>query len=140
MKTGETYELELEVNRPDGANRWVIARGEGAKDGSGQVVRLYGTIQDITERKIAEEALRELGEKLQILVEEAIVGACIIRERRFVFVNRRTCEMLGYSMEELLDLKDMLEIVHPDDREMTAENMRSGLKVKLKLPITKSDY
>ena len=128
LKTGEAYELELEVNRPDGANRWVTARGKGVKDSSGRVVRLYGTIQDITERKISGEALRELGEKLQILVEEALVGAYIIRERRFVFVNRRTCEILGYSMEELLGLKDMLEIVHPDDREMTTENMRRRLE------------
>jgi PAS domain S-box-containing protein len=92
-----------------------------------------GKAEDALERsrghqKISEEEARELGEKLQILVEEALVGAYIIRERRFVFVNRRTCEMLGYSMEELLGLKDMLEIVHPDDREMTAENMRKRLE------------
>jgi PAS domain S-box-containing protein len=92
-----------------------------------------GKAEDALERsrghqKVSEEEARELGEKLQILVEEALVGAYIIRERRFVFVNRRTCEMLGYSMEELLGLNDMMEVVHPDDRALTAENMRKRLE------------
>jgi signal transduction histidine kinase len=60
LATGEPYELELEVVRPDGAVRQPLARGRAARDGLGRVVRLYGTLQDVTEQKRAEEESAKL--------------------------------------------------------------------------------
>jgi PAS domain S-box-containing protein len=54
LKTGEPYEIELEVVCEDGTRRWTTARGEAERDSSGQVAELRGTILDITERKRAE--------------------------------------------------------------------------------------
>jgi PAS domain S-box-containing protein len=60
LRTGTAYELELEMIRSDGIKRWISARGEAQRDTSGRIVRLRGTVQDITERKQAEEALSAL--------------------------------------------------------------------------------
>ena len=58
LETGEPYQLELELIRPDGTTRWVNAFGGATYDNHGRVTGLHGTVQDITERKQAEEALR----------------------------------------------------------------------------------
>jgi PAS domain S-box-containing protein len=58
------YELDLEIVRPNGATRWITARGEAVSDTAGNVVGLRGTSQDITERKLAEEALSKVSQKL----------------------------------------------------------------------------
>ncbi|OFV99811.1 MAG: hypothetical protein A3F68_05025, partial [Acidobacteria bacterium RIFCSPLOWO2_12_FULL_54_10] len=56
LATGEPYELELELIRPDGDHRWIIAQGEaGVRGETGRVLRLHGIGQDITERKRLEE-------------------------------------------------------------------------------------
>lgn len=57
MRTGEPYGLELEIVRKDGPNRRTVTRGEPIKDETGTVIGLRGTLQDITERKEAEEAI-----------------------------------------------------------------------------------
>ena len=57
LRIGKAYELELEMVRPDGSKRWVMARGEVQRDATGQIVQLRGTAQDITERVRAKEAL-----------------------------------------------------------------------------------
>jgi PAS domain S-box-containing protein len=54
--SGETYQLELEGFRADGTRICVAARGEAVRDVNGDVVQLRGTMQNITERKMAEEA------------------------------------------------------------------------------------
>jgi PAS domain S-box-containing protein len=54
LKTGQSYEIELEVVCGDGSRRWTTARGEAERDSSGQVAELRGTILDITDRKRAE--------------------------------------------------------------------------------------
>ncbi|MCD6052126.1 MAG: histidine kinase, partial [Verrucomicrobia bacterium] len=52
------YEFDAEVVRSDGTHRWVTARGEMVRDAVGKVTGMRGTVQDITERKEVEEALR----------------------------------------------------------------------------------
>jgi PAS domain S-box-containing protein len=57
MQTGAPYEVDLEQSSTDGLRRWVVARGEAVRDGNGRIVGLRGTVQQITERKQAENAL-----------------------------------------------------------------------------------
>ena len=64
LQTGAPYELVLEMVRADGAHRWVRARGETHRDSAGNIARLRGTVQDITERKLAEEALSSMNGRL----------------------------------------------------------------------------
>jgi PAS domain S-box-containing protein len=59
-ETGEPYELETEMVRPDGTRFWAITRGEAVRGPTGAVVKLHGTSQDITERKRAEQERERL--------------------------------------------------------------------------------
>lgn len=68
--TGESYEIELEHVREDGAHRWHLAHGEVVRDSVGRMIKLRGIAQDITERKQAEEALKEANATLEKKVEE----------------------------------------------------------------------
>ena len=63
MKTGEQYQLELELTRPDGTIRNVNAFGGAKYDNDGKFTGLYGTLQDISKRKNAEKMLEDLIEK-----------------------------------------------------------------------------
>jgi diguanylate cyclase (GGDEF)-like protein/PAS domain S-box-containing protein len=70
-------------------------------------------------RTMAVDRLRESEAYYSSLVELAAIGISHVDlNGRFVFVNRRLCEMLGYSREELLELS-IPEISHPDDRQVT---------------------
>ena len=65
LRTGAPYQLELELIRPDGTTRWVNAFGGTTYDNHGLVTGLHGTLQDITERKRAEEAKAKLENQRQ---------------------------------------------------------------------------
>ena len=64
LDSGAPYELVLEMVRADGTHRWVTARGEAHRDSTGRIAGLRGTVQDITERKLAEEALSSVNGRL----------------------------------------------------------------------------
>ena len=74
-------------------------------------------IADITERKQVEEALRESEERFRTAFDEAAVGMAITGlDGNFRRVNRALCDIVGYSAEELLQMR-FHEITHRDDRE-----------------------
>ncbi|MGD1950986.1 MAG: putative bifunctional diguanylate cyclase/phosphodiesterase [Leptolyngbyaceae cyanobacterium] len=76
-------------------------------------------VQDISDRKRAEIALRDSEERYRAIYNQASVGlANGTADGRFVDVNPRFCEMLGYSREELL-AQPIEKIIHPDDRAQT---------------------
>ncbi|MFB2918376.1 MULTISPECIES: PAS domain S-box protein [Aerosakkonema] len=56
---GKNYEHEIRIFRPDGSMRYTLGKGQAVFDEAGQVVKLFGTVQDITERKLAEQALQK---------------------------------------------------------------------------------
>jgi PAS domain S-box-containing protein len=62
--TGAPYELVLEMVRADGTHRWIMGRGEVQRDSTGRVAGLRGTVQDITARKFADEALSSVNRRL----------------------------------------------------------------------------
>ncbi|OLP20144.1 hypothetical protein BST81_01540 [Leptolyngbya sp. 'hensonii'] len=64
--TPQSYELEFRAVRPDGSLRHLQARGEPILNPEGQLIRLVGTILDITDRKQAEEQLRQTNEQLAL--------------------------------------------------------------------------
>jgi len=65
IAAGEPYECDAEVVRPDGGRRWVTARGEALRDDHGEIAVLHGTVQDITERKLAELNLARRNQELE---------------------------------------------------------------------------
>lgn len=64
VRDGEPYDLELQLHMPDGRRKWVRALGRAVRD-NGRTVRLEGITQDITDRRAAEEAVRDLNAQLE---------------------------------------------------------------------------
>lgn len=94
-------------------------------DASGHAIGVASLVQDITDRKRAEEELRESEQRFRATFEQAAVGfALIALDGRFLRVNQRFCEILGYTETELLAL-GFLEITHPDDRLLDTEWMQA---------------
>lgn len=70
LKTGAPYELDLEGRRTDGTKLWLTSRGEAVAADGGHPICLRGTTQDITERKLSEEALINMSGRLITAQEE----------------------------------------------------------------------
>lgn len=109
------YNTDYRIVLSDGLERVIHAEGEVVRDKAGQTVQMFGTVQDITERKMAEEVLRNSEEKFRKFFDMPLIGAAVTSpEKRFVQVNDKLCEMFGYSREELLRTS-WDQITHPDD-------------------------
>jgi PAS domain S-box-containing protein len=108
--------IEYRIVRPDtGETRWLARRGEPVRDPATGAMRWYGVVFDISDRKAAEEALKEREGLLSAFIDQATAGfAQVDLSGRFTLVNDRFCEIAGRSREELLTLT-MIEITHPDD-------------------------
>jgi len=107
----------------DGVMRWinqgvsVFFAGEGSER---RAVRMLGVVQDITERKQAEEALRESEEKFRSLAETSSAVIYVYQGEDLIYVNNAAERITGYSREELLR-KNFWEIFHPDVQGLVRE-------------------
>ncbi len=91
------------VRRGDATERWVHGRGRLFFDAAGRPVRMIGTIQDVTERKHAEQELQRSRSLYHDLVETAqdLIWQCDT-EGRYVYLNGAFETVFGYQLEEML--------------------------------------
>ena len=108
-------ELEFRVILPDGTVRFISGRGEIVHNDTDNQIHMAGTAQDITERKKAEEALAKSESAFRATFEQAAVGmARVAPDGRWLEVNQRLCEVVGYTRDELLAMTYQ-DVMHPDD-------------------------
>ena len=98
------------------------------RDSDGQIVAGIEVVRDITERKKAEAALFSAESKFRNLVEQSIIGIYIIRDDRFVYVNPKFAEIVGYTQEELLSSVKVMDLILEEDRKLVAENVSKRLR------------
>ena len=136
VREGRVVRQELQLTRRDGERIWAAVTAEVVRGPSGEILHYDGEVEDITERKAAERALRETEERFRLLVETAFDGISITefdqkeRKRRLVFCNNRYVEMSGLSLEELDEADDLSAHVrvHPPHGgwDETAERAEGG--------------
>jgi PAS domain S-box-containing protein len=122
-RIGFVRDKELRLKKRDGTPIWGSCTARATFEPNGSIRWMDGVIEDITERKEAEE-LR------QALLDQSLLGVAVLTEDGFVFANDRFAEMMGRSVEELLGASetDRSRMVHPDDwpmvRERTVDRLR----------------
>ena len=112
--------VEFRIRRPDGTLRWLAENARVIRDATGKVLHYEGTLVDITARKEAEQALHGSEERYRALVEHSQDGVFIQQDGRYVYVNPRYAEMLGYAPEDLTGL-EFMRVIAPEDRPMMLE-------------------
>ena len=101
-KTGTDWNFECRIRRADGEIRWIWAAGRHIHGAGGEIRRMAGVIQDVTERKLAEEALRESEEQFRTLAN-AIPQLCwMANADGWIFwYNDRWYEYTGTTPEQM---------------------------------------
>lgn len=103
IEDGTPYELDLQLKLPSNATRWATARGEVESYADGKPTRLRGTIQEITQRKRAEEQIRKANAELQTVLGSITEGLLILdKEWKFTFLNKQGAVILGADAERLI--------------------------------------
>ena len=115
------FDVEYRITHADGEIRWVWERGMGVVDGDGRLVAIEGVIQDITQRRRVEDALRETERRYRSIFEHATEGIYQTSpEGRYLAANPALAKIYGYTTpEELIaDLSDIQHqlYVNPDRR------------------------
>ena len=119
---------EYRILRPDGTVRWLVDRGFAVKDSNGEVVRIAGITEDITERRQALEALQESEEKFRTVTEQSPNMIFINRQGRVVYANRKCEQIMGYSRDEFYAPEfDFMTLVAPEYRELVLSNFQKHM-------------
>jgi PAS domain S-box-containing protein len=114
---GNPYEQEYRVVHADGSVRWVLDRARTVCDSAGKSLRLTGVIMDITDRKLAEEALRESEERYRNVVETQTEMICRFQpDTTLTFVNDAYCRYFERSRDQLVGTKFIELIPEPARR------------------------
>jgi PAS domain S-box-containing protein len=108
LQHGKYYSVDYRVRRPDGFERYLVEQARIVRDESGNAVQMLGTVQDITERKLAEEALRESEGRFRILFERSPEAIFILDPHAaesilpIVDCNEAACAQSGHDRRDLL--------------------------------------
>ena len=124
QKTGQSFDHEYRIVRPDDSVRWIWNRGFPVRDDAGQVIRHVGVAVDITEHKRTVEALQnEKGFSESVI--DSLPDAFYVLDRRGQPLrwNKNAEIVLGYSREELAALAP-LAMVAEDERPLLVSKMR----------------
>jgi PAS domain S-box-containing protein len=129
---GIPYNEEMEIITSKGKRLWIRTIGVAIKDENGKIIKLHGSFQDISERKEAEEKLKEMHVRLELAMQSANMAwwEMDITTGHVIF-EKRKAEMLGYDPENFTHYTDFVSLLHPDDKKKAMDAMQKHLDASL---------
>ncbi len=139
-REGTVRGFETRLRRADGSVIWVRESARTVCDADGRVACYEGMIEDITERKQAEEALRQSEERYRRLVDLAPDGIVVHSQGRFVFANEAAARILGAASPAEILGRPIIDSVHPDYRGIVAERVRKLAEQGQEAPLIEEKF
>jgi diguanylate cyclase (GGDEF)-like protein/PAS domain S-box-containing protein len=125
QRDGQDAELEMVILRTDGTPRTLHSRVRAIRSADGQLARIEGISQDVTEQRAVERARRAAEQRFEVAFDRAPNGMFLAdREGRLLRINDALTQLTGYAREELIE-QGPLGTVHPDDVAQVVEAMAS---------------
>jgi diguanylate cyclase (GGDEF)-like protein/PAS domain S-box-containing protein len=124
---GEPFDITYRLIRPDGVERIMHGRGASAERVDGEIRRVWGTTQDVTERHRLEAGRREAEARFRTAFEHAPIGVCVLDLRgrepgQWITVNAALADLLGYERNTLLGTR-ISSILHPEETAMARKRL-----------------
>jgi PAS domain S-box-containing protein len=121
------FETDYRLLLPNGAAKYIHVVGHPVVNASGDVIELVGTAMDVTERKQAEEQIREQEVELRQILDAAPQHLSVLRrDGSHLYINQSSLDFLGLTLEEW-QKRDIRELVHPDDAERVVRERKQAL-------------
>ncbi|MEM7033065.1 MAG: PAS domain S-box protein [Chloroflexota bacterium] len=132
QRAGEATSEEYRIVHPSGAIRWIWDRGFPLSDSRGEVYRVMGIAQDITERKLAEDALYVSEARYRALFEQNNDAIFILdlNENRTT-ANQRAADMLGYTLEEAQKISYIEITAESKETERVVDRLLAGEQIPI---------
>jgi PAS domain S-box-containing protein len=112
---GTPFELDLRVIRTDGATLVLMVVGNVEIGTDKRVTHLFGYVQDVTERHVADRALRASEQRYRAMIDVAPVPFFVIgAQRRITYQNRACFELFGYTLADIPTLVEWYALAYPD--------------------------
>ncbi len=128
QREGALQDVELRVRRRDGRRFWILENLSLVKPTNGGMAIIEATVFDITERKRAEESLRESEARFRRLVESNMMGITIGDDcGLIVYANDAYLGMVGYTREDLATGRLRWDVFTPPDQQHIIETIRRQL-------------
>ncbi|MFX0002696.1 MAG: PAS domain S-box protein [Candidatus Hodarchaeota archaeon] len=126
FKIGETTH-ESRLRHKSGKYIWFEIKAKIFKDEQSNTKYLFVS-REITERKVAEEKLKESEEKFRNIAEQSFMGIIIIQNGEIKYMNKTISKISGFPIEEILNwsIKDLLKWIYPDDIPAIMERVKKN--------------
>jgi PAS domain S-box-containing protein len=123
------YEVDFRLRRRDGEYRWCIDSASPRFDPSGEYLGYVGSVLDITDRKRAQDALRDSEERLRLAVAIAQMGTFQVDLATDAAIVNDTGRLIyGWTADEPLTFERVQSHVHPADQKRVVETLAAALR------------
>ncbi len=113
--------FQLQIFKRDGTLAWINPQFSRIKLGEQDIIQII--VEDITERKIAEQEIKESEQKFRTIAEQLLMGIIILQNNLIKYVNHRAAEIVGYTSQEMKSWKkgEFQKFIHPEDKSWIIE-------------------
>jgi formate hydrogenlyase transcriptional activator len=129
IQTKAEYEVEFRILLHDGTTKWIQTVGHPVFDASGELVQFVGSSRDVTERKAAEDTIRQQEAELRQILDFAPQLIAVFGPKwERLYINRIALDYLGVNLDDWMKSKrGSSEDAHPDDAPRLEASMRQAL-------------